>query len=186
MGSWRSFNLRASTLRPAFILGLAAAVLMSVVVVNALTATDLGNSGTESIDVAVNTFQDDADVTVTRLGLFKSTTTTAAVGDSAAGVEATSALPAVNNALTRDNWAYRFTVTESGNTAWQSGEDFRFDVYGSVGSSSETDELATLYCQQAVVDDGAIDGVTATIDLGSATIVHDTFDILVRRQTEGW
>ena len=183
MGSWQNFNLRASTLRPAFVLGLAAAILMSVVVVNALTATDLG-SGQETIDVAVNTWADDADVTVTRLGLFKTSTTTAAAGTSAAGVEATSALPAVNNALTKNNWAYRFTVQEANATAWQAGEDFRFDVYGDV--NGDTSLLTTLYCQQAVVDDGNTDGVTATIDLGSATVIHDTFDIIVRRQSAGW
>ena len=186
MGSWHRSNFPLIGLRPAIILGLAAAILTSVVVANALTATDLGSSGTESIDLAVNTFADDADVVITRLGLVKSSTTTAAVGDSASGVEATSALPAVNNALTRNYWAYRFTVKETGNTAWEAGEDFKFDVYGDVSTSGVTELLATLYCQQAVVDDGAIDGVTATVDLGSATIVHDTFDILVRRQAEGW
>ena len=184
MGSWHRTKFPLIGLRPAIILGLAAAILTSVVVANALTATDLGNSGTESIDLAVNTFADDADVEITRLGLFKSSTTTAAVGDSAAGIEATNALPAVNNALTGNYWAYRFTVAETGNTAWQAGEDFKFDVYGDIGST--TTLLATLYCQQAVVDDGDIDGVTATIDLGSATVVYDTFDILVRRQAEGW
>ena len=185
MGSLFGNKIPLTGLRPAIILGLAAAIVTSVVAANALTATDLG-SGTESIDVAVNTFADDADVEITRLGLFKSSTTTAAVGDSAAGVEATSALPAVNNALTRNYWAYRFTVQETGNTAWQAGESFRFDVYGDVSTSSETELLATLYCQQAVIDDSNIDGVTATVDLGSATIVHDTFDIIVRRQSAGW
>jgi len=186
MGSLFGNKIPLTGLRPAIILGLAAAIVTSVVAANALTATDLGNSGTESIDVAVNTFADDADVEITRLGLLKSSTTTAAAGDSAPGVEATNALPAVNNALTRNYWAYRFTVQETGVTAWQAAESFRFDVYGDVSTSSETELLATLYCQQAVIDDSNIDGVTATIDLGSATIVHDTFDIIVRRQAEGW
>ena len=183
MGSWHRSKFPLIGLRPAIILGLAAAILTSVVVANALTATDLGG-GTESIDLAVNTFADDADVEITRLGLFKSSTTTAAVGDSAAGIEATVALPAVNNALTRNYWAYRFTVQETGVDVWGVGEDFKFDVYGDIGST--TTLLATLYLQQGVADDGDIEGVTATIDLGSATVVYDTFDILVRRQAEGW
>ena len=183
MGSWMNFKTRLTMLRPAVVLGLAAAILMSVVVVNALTASDLGG-GQESIDVAVNTWADDADVTIARLGLFKVSTTTAAAGTSAPGIEATNALPAVNNALTANNWAYRFTVSEANATAWQASEDFRFDVYGELAGT--TSLLTTLYCQQAVIDDGNTDGVTATVDLGSATVIHDTFDIIVRRQSAGW
>ncbi len=171
-----------SVARRAIILSAGATLFASMgVTYSAIVATDLAPSpGDEAIDLAFNTFVNDVDTVITNADLVFSTATLSAAGESAPGIEATSALPAVRNALTRGNYAYSFEVKETGNATWQSGDNLRIRVYSDDGTSSQLE--ATLYSQQAVTDDGAIDGVTVTVDLGSNTTVPDRFDIFVDRQ----
>ena len=151
------------------------------VVYTAISATDLAPSaGDESVQLGLNTFAADADTTVANSDIIISVAAASAAGDSASGIEATSALPAVNTALVSGNYAYSFEVKESGNATWQAGEDVRIRVW-SLNSASTTLE-ATLYAQQAVTDDGAIDGVTVTVDLGSNSAILERFVVVVDRQ----
>lgn len=166
-----------SALTRALLLGLAGAFLAGLMVVNTVGSTDLGSS---NVKLASETFTDDPDVVVSTVGVLKIASNASAVGDSAPGVEATSAIPAANNATTKNNYAYRFEIKESGVAAWQSGEDFLVEIYGDNGTT--TSLLSTLYIQQSVVDDVNVEGVAVTVDVGSATIVPDSFDIVVTRQ----
>ena len=86
----------------------------------------------------------------------------------------------VNNALVKNNYAYEFELKESGVATLQSAENLKIEVFGDDGST--TSLLATLYTQQGTVDDTNVEGVTVTVDLGSPTVVHDNFDIIVNRQ----
>jgi hypothetical protein len=166
-----------SALRWAILLGVIGALFTGFMLVNTVTSTSLGTS---DVKLANETFSDDSDITLVRKGIKLVQTTTAAAGTSAPGVEIASALPAVNNALTQNNYAYEFEVKESGVTTLQSGENLKIQIYGDDGTT--TTLLATLYTQQATVDDVSVEGVTVTVDLGSATTVHDDFDIVVTRQ----
>ena len=168
----------------ALLLGLIGGVMMgSSVVFTTIAATDLNSSGgDEQIALGVNSFVNDTDLTMARLGIFITDSTTSAAGDSAPGVEASSALPAINNALTVDNYAYRFTVKETNSTTWQSGEDYKIRVFAYDSDSASSSLLATLYFQQAAVDDANVEGITATIDLGLQTGIYDHFDIIAERQ----
>jgi hypothetical protein len=167
-----------SALRWAILLGVIGALFTGFMLVNTVTSTSLGTS---DVKLANETFSDDSDITLVRKGIKLVQTTTAAVGTSAPGqVEITSALPAVNNALTQNNYAYEFEVKESGVTTLQSDENLKIEVYGDDGTT--TTLLATLYTRQATVDDASVEGVTVTVDLGSATTAHDDFDIVVTRR----
>jgi hypothetical protein len=166
-----------SALRWAILLGVIGALLTGFMVVNTVTSSSLGNG---NVKLANETFSDDSDITVVRKGIKLVQTSTAAAGTSPPGqVEITSGLPAVNNALTENNYAYEFEVKESGVTTLQSGENLKIQVYGDNGTTAL---LATLYTKQATVADASVEGVTVTVDLGSATTVHDDFDIVVTRQ----
>ena len=114
------------------------------------------------------------------VGVLKSGANAAAAGTSAPGIESNDILPAVNNALTKNNYAYRFEMKESGATTWQLGENFKIEVYGDDGATITL--LATVYTQQATVDDANVEGVTVTVDLGSSSTIHDAFDIVITRQ----
>ena len=164
--------------------GLIGALVMSVGgVYTAIQADDLNpQGGPESIRLGVNSFVQDGDVTLERLGILINGAATSASGGSAPGVEASSSLPAVNNALIVNNYAYQFRVKESSATAWQSGESFKVRVYGYDSAGPTTTLLSTLYLQQSIVDDGNVEGVTVTIDLGLSAGIHDQFNIIVERQ----
>lgn len=171
--------------RGAIVLGAAAAVITSAVVgYTAINATDInpGGAGDESISLAVNTYVADSDVTIDSPEISISTATAAAAGDSAPGVEGDDTFPAVNDAITADNYAYQFVVKESGVATWSASEDFRIRVYAYDSSGPTTTLLATLYAQQAVADGANVEGVTVTVDLGSTTSIYDSFDIIVDRQ----
>ena len=180
LGSLDRFG--GSTIKRSIVLAVLATMLASFgVAYTAITATDLAPTpGDENIQLALNSFVADPDTTLTNSDVSLVLSTAAAAGDSAPGIEATLALPAVNNALTAGNYAYTFEVTESGITTWGVGEDVRIRIYSTDGGT--TTLAATLYAQQAVLDDANIDGVTVTIDLASSTQIPDSFDIIVDRQ----
>lgn len=167
-----------SALGWAILLGVIGALFTGFMVVNTVTSSSLGNG---NVKLANETFSDDGDITVVRKGIkLVQANSSGATGDSAPGVEITSPFSAVNNDLIQNNYAYEFEVKEFGDATLQSGEDLKIQVYGDDGSS--TTLLATLYTQQGTVDDVSVEGVTVTVDLGSATTVHDDFDIVVTRQ----
>ena len=165
----------ATALRRALLFGVIGAILTSFMVAQAVTSTNLGSS---TVKLAFETFSDDADVTVTAVGIGLVSSNTAAAGDTAPGVEIVDTLPAVNNALTKNNYFYRFNVQESGVATLQSAENLKIELYGDDGTT--TSLLATLYTQQVTVDDVNVEGAQVTVDVGST--VHDTYDIVVSRQ----
>ena len=167
----------STRVKRAIFLGVAGALVMSVGVVTTVTSSNLGTS---NIKLATESFIDDPDVSVTAVGVLKNGANAGAAGTSAPGVEGNATLPAVNNALTKNNYAYRFEVKESTIAAWQLGENFKIEVYGDDGAT--TSLLATLYTQQGTVDDSNAEGVTVTVDLGSSSTIHDAFDIVITRQ----
>jgi hypothetical protein len=167
--------------RRLLVIAAVAAGLSSIAVVSTLTATDLNplGAGDEQIKLVSNTFVDDSEAVVTRQGFQKASTTASAVGDSGPGTEAAPAtFPAVNNAITEGNWTYRFTVEESLDGDWPTSRQYLVEVYGDTAGS--TSLLTTLYWQNTS-DSAGVEGVQATVDLGSATIVPDAFSIIVQR-----
>ena len=103
-----------------------------------------------------------------------------AVGDSAPGVESSSALPRVNNILKQNKYAYEFEVKEATVNSFQAGENFKIEVYMNDGTTNSL--VATLYMKQDTVDDTSVEGVTVMADTASNNIVGDLFSIVVTRQ----
>ncbi len=166
-----------AALKRALLLGVIGALVSGVMAAQAVTSTNLGSN---SVKLAVETFTEDSSVTVEAVGILKNSANDSATGDSAPGLEATAGLPIVNNALTRGNYAYRVLVKEAAVDSWALNDAFKIEVYGDDGST--TTLLATLYTQQGVVDAVNVEGVTVTVDLGSSSVVHDSFDVVVTRQ----
>ena len=170
-------RMAPDTLRFAFLFGVIGAILTGFVVVYTVNSSQLS---TGDIRLSYETFVDDTIVTVSQVGIKINQTTVGAAGGSPLGIEADDTLPNVNNALTRNNYAYEFTVKEAAIADWQSGKNLKIEVYGDDGSN--TTILATLYLQQSVVDDLTIEGVSVAVDLASQTVVHDNFDIVITAQ----
>ncbi|MBI2855767.1 MAG: hypothetical protein HYX93_02850 [Chloroflexi bacterium] len=170
-----------AVIRRALFLGLVGALLMGVTVAYTVTATNLGPAGGGSIKLVNESFSDDADVTVASKRIYKYTSNASAVGASAPGMEATSALPQVNNSISRNDFVYKFEVKEAANNSWQSGENFKIEVYMDNGSTNSL--IATLYTKQVdLVDDGSVEGVTVVASTGSKNVVGNLFSIIITRQ----
>ena len=168
-------------------LALALALGSGTAAYTVIAAADLNpaGSGDERVALAVNTYVNDVDVTITNAEIAVVPGTVSAAGTSAPGVEATlNSAAGANAALVAGNYSYRFVVRESGATAWTAGENFRIRLYGNDVSIPQSTLLATLYVKQVVQDDGGVEGVTVTFDLGSATGIQDDFSIIVDRQAE--
>ena len=172
----------------AIILGLVGAFIASFVVVYAnINATDIG-SGDEEVSLNVNTYVDDASVTVDSNEIMIIGANASAVGDSTPGVEATDTRPAVRNAHSTDNYGYQFIVRETddtGSNSWVASpsDQFRIRVYGYDNSGPTSTLISTLYTQQGTATStGTTEGVTVTLDLGFVTAIYDHFDIIVDRQ----
>ncbi len=177
-------RLSSTAVRRGLLLGLVGFLLTSVVVVNTLAVTDVSPNGPgdQPISLNVNSFINDVDVSVTTTAVIIIPTNAGAVGDSPTGVEpTTSAFPVINNVLNADNYAYRFNMQETSAGAWGVGENFRIEVYGYLISTDTNTLITTLYTDQAVAD-GGLEGVTATIDLGSPSEIYDNIDIVITRQ----
>ena len=172
-------NVTSTAMGRALIFGVIAALLTSGGITIATTVTS-GDLGTASVKLAGQAFSDDSDVVVTAKGIIVNGSSGSAVGTSASGVEVTSSLPAVNNALTKGNYAYRVEITEAAATSFQSGENLKIEVYGDDGSTNSL--LATFYTQQSTVDDANVEGVTVIVDLGSSSTIHSSFDVIVSGQ----
>jgi hypothetical protein len=165
----------------ALLIGALMSILVGFATVSTLTAQDLNPLGaaTENIELASNVFQDDSEVTVARLGFLKSAAAVSAAGDSSPGPDSTaSEATAINNAITEGNWTYRFTIVESSDGDWGTSREYKVEVYQAIGS--DTTLNSTLYFKNST-DGSGPEGVTATIDLASATILPDSFSIIVSR-----
>ena len=184
MNLLNGLTMNSALLQKALVVAVVTALVAGTAgVYTAISATDLAPApGDESIAPGVNSFIADPDVVFANADVSTVGSSGAAVGDSPAGIEATSALPAVNNALTADNYSYTFEMAESANTDWQAGESFRIRVYGYDSAGPTNTLFATLYAQQAVIDDAAIDGVTVTVDTGVNASVFDNYDVIIDRQ----
>jgi hypothetical protein len=168
----------------AVLLGLVGAILTGFIVAYAnIGATDLGG-GDENIDLSVNTFVGDAEVTVANSDISIVPANGLAAGDTPPGVEANVAtFPLVNNTLSADNYSYSFEMKETSNGDWQAGESFRIRVFGYDSAGPTSTLLATLYVQQDTDNAAAtVEGVRVTVDLGTSTSIYDHFDIIVDRQ----
>ena len=177
-------KLTSKTLYRAILLGVCGAIATGFVVAYAnVGATDLGG-GDQNIDLSVNTFVGDVEVTVENSDISIITATAAAAGDSPTGVEAdVSTFPSVNNALTAGNYGYTFSMRETADGDWLTGESFRIRVYGYDSAGPTTTLLATLYAKQDTDNAAAaVEGVTVTVDLGMSSAIFDKFDIIVDRQ----
>ena len=165
----------STALKRALILGVIGALMTSFMVAQAVATTNLGTS---NVKLATEAFTDDTDVSVAALGTGVIQSNASALGTSPAGEEITSGLPPVRNAHSRNNYFYKFEVKGTGNTTLGSAENLKIEVYGDDGST--TTLLATLYTQQVTLEGSAIEGVTATVDVG--TVLHNNYDIIVSRQ----
>lgn len=176
-------NRSASTaFRQAMLLGLIGALLTGFMVVSTMTSTNIGPAGGSAIRLVNEAFSNDTDVDVSYQRIFKLATADVAspVGDTAPGLEATSAIPQVNNNLVRNKFAYQITVKEAAVNSWQSGENFKIDIWEDNGTTNSL--IATLYTKQLVVDDASIEGVKVVASNGSATVVGNVFKIVITRQ----
>lgn len=153
---------------------------MGFMVVNTLTAT---NFGPTSIRLTTETFSDEPDVVVSPLQIRKATNPLAgaAIGDSAPGIEATGALALVQNTIVKKEFIYEFEVKEFAANSWQSGENFKIEVYMDDGTGVSL--LATLYMkQQDLIDDATVEGVLVRVSSGSTDILGDVWSIVITRQ----
>lgn len=162
------------------LIGALVSVLVGIATVSTLTAQDLNplGAGVENIELTSNTFQDDGHVTVARVGFLKAAAAVSAAGTSSPGVEAASPDTAMNNAITEGNWTYRFTVDETTDGDWTNTREYKVEVYQTI--AGDTTLNTTLYWENDV-DGAGPEGVVATIDLASSTIVPDSFSIIVTR-----
>ena len=173
-----SMRFGATAVKRALISGIIGALLTGFMVAQAVTSTDLGSS---SVKLVTESFTDDTAVIVTALGTGIAGSTGGAVGGTSPGVEAVGpTLGVVNSALTQGNYAYKIEVKEAAAGSWAASQNYKIEVYETTGST--TTLLATLYTQQGTADAGSVEGVTATVDVGSATTVPDSFDVIVTRQ----
>lgn len=178
------WKLTSKALYRAILLGILGAIVTGFIVAYAnVGATDLGG-GDENIDLSVNTFVGDVEVTVENSEVAIVTANASAAGSTATGVEAdTATFPAVNNTLNAGNYSYTFNVRETSDGDWLAGESFRIRVYGYDASGPSTTLLATLYAKQDTNNAAAaVEGVKVTIDLGLSTAIFDKFDIIIDRQ----
>jgi len=165
----------------ALLIGALMSLLVGIATVSTLTAQDLNPLGAavENLELTSNTFQDDGHVTVVRTGFLKAAAAVSAAGDSATGLDATAAFAtAINNAISEGNWTYRFTIEETTDSDWPSTREYKVEVYQAIGG--DTTLNTTLWFKNSV-DGAGPEGVTATIDLGSSTVVPDSFSIIVSR-----
>ena len=167
----------ATAVKRALLLGVIGALLSGFMVAQAVTSTNLG---TTTVSLAAQTFADDTAVTIASLGISVIGANDAvAVGDTSPGVAITSALPEVTTAVTKNNYAYKFEVKEpAGGSTLTATEKYKIDLYGDDGTT--TTLLATFYMEQASPEAGVVEGVTATVDVG--TDVHASYDIVVTLQ----
>ena len=96
-----TIKLGSKAVKRALFLGVIGMLLMSVTVVTTVTSTNLGSS---SVKLGTEAFSNDTDVSIIAKGIKLIKTSAAAAGDSASGVEVTSAMPALNNTLTKNNY----------------------------------------------------------------------------------
>ncbi len=165
----------------ALLIGALMSLLVGIATVSTLTAQDLNplGAGVESIELTSNTFQDDGHVTVARTGFLKAAAGVVAAGTSSTGPDATASFgTAINNTITEGNWTYRFTVVETTDNDWGTSREYKVEVYQTIGG--DTTLNTTLYWMNTT-DGVGPEGVTATIDLASSTIVPDSFSIIVSR-----
>ena len=75
-------------------------------------------------------------------------------------------------------------MREASVVSWNTNEDIRIRIWGydTVGPTSTL--LGTLYAQQASADAANLEGVTATLDLASASETYDSYNIIIDRQIE--
>ena len=166
-----------TTIKRGIIIGVAGALLMGVMVAQAVSSTNLG---TTTVKLTDESFSDDLSVTVASNGIkIVPATDAVAVGTSSPGTAVTSGLPEVTTAVTAGNYSYEFEVKESGLNTLTGSETYRIEVYGTTGATNSL--LATFYMNQASAEAGAVEGVTGTIDLGTSINV-DSFDIVVELQ----
>jgi hypothetical protein len=176
-------NRFASTaFRQAMLCGLIGALLTGFTVVSTVTSTNIGPAGGGAIRLVNETFSNDTDVDVSFQRIFKLATADVAspVGDTAPGLEATSAIPQINNNLVRNKYAYEFTVREAAVASWSSGENFKIDVWMDDGTSNSL--IATLYTRQVTVDNASIEGVKVVANGGLTNALGDVFKIVITRQ----
>lgn len=165
----------------ALLIGALVSLLVGIATVSTLTAQDLNPLGAaiEDIELVSNTFQDDGHVTVARVGFLKAGAAVSAASDSSPGLDATASFATdINNAISEGNWTYRFTVVESTDDDWPATREYQVDVYQTI--AGDTTLNSTLYWMNTT-DGAGPEGVTATVDLASTTIVPDSFSIIVSR-----
>ena len=169
--------------RIAALVALVALVYSGVTIGQALTATDLGNSGTESIRLARETFTNGLAhlIAVDNHQLVLQVGNETALGDTPPGVEAKKVPYAtVRTNLTDGNYTYSFSMHEHAVGSWQPGDDFTIQVYGYDGV--DTSLLATLYTRQNASFPNDFEGAVISIDSGTTDQYAITFSIVIARQ----
>jgi len=174
-------RIASAAIRRAILFGLIGALLMSVMMVYAVTTVDLGGGSATSISLARETFSDDTDVLVVAKNFYKHTgSPLAAAGETPTGLESDDTLPVVTNGGTGNKWIYEFEVKEAGATLWQVGENFKIEVYADDGTGMVL--FSTTYVKQDSINDSLVEGVTVKAHTGQKDILGDTFNIVVTRQ----
>ena len=134
----------------------------------------------QSTEQLSNTSGNLSDIRLIPLGIVLNPTDQASSGTTAPGVEAGVELPAIRTALIRGNLAYRFQAQEAEPGSWESADSFRIQVFSSSGEGISL--LATLYVSVGSADPEVIEGVIATVDLGSTTIIPDQIEVVTQRR----
>ena len=129
---------------------------------------------------ASESFGDDSGVVVVSMGIKKVSSAKAGSGNSGTGAEAASSYTQVNTELNRGNYSYVFQVKEASDNSFRADDIFQIQVYGDDGLTATL--LATFYMHQVNVEEGQVEGINVTIDLGLTTDISDRYDIIVTRQ----
>lgn len=150
-------------------------VLIAASVAWALSVT----TSTRSVQLTEETLSSDADSTITLQGIEKAVAAATAAGDTSPGVEATTANPDVNNAITEGNWVYKFKVAENAVASWPAARQYKVLVYTKTG----TDWIlkTTQFFQNGTSDATGVEGVIVKVDVGSSSTVPDGFSIQLEK-----
>ena len=159
---------------PAFVLGL----IGFIIVVSASGVATLTVSTTDTIvNFSAENFILDPDTAVGNSNITKAPSSLIAIGDLiTAPVESTTALAAVNTALTQDDYVYQFEVREQLVGSWSNTRVYSIEAFG------DGLPIGTLYIDNGTDNAGAIEGAIVQLSLGAG--IPDSITIKVQRTAE--
>jgi hypothetical protein len=155
-------------------LKLVSGVLLGLAIVAAGAFAFTVATSTLSLRLNSESLQTDAASMVSLTGINVAAAPVAAAGVAPGSpVEASTANPSLNNAITAGHLLYTFTVSEAAVASWDAATTYKVEIFG------DNALLTTLYFANATADAGNVEGVSVNVDLGSATVIPDNYVVQV-------